>query len=170
MLLEFDGEARFHASQSTDHPSTEVPGRPTMSRHLLQSPDSLAPAQLPPSESNALAEWKIARGLRDVFEFSQVLLEQPNATVIAPGERHWDIFERLCRESKATGNLVQDAWFAALAVESGCEWITLDRDYARFPVGYHGARRWPPDITSACALWPSCPGFGHRGRRCFGVR
>lgn len=70
---------------------------------------------------------------RDAFEFSQVLLEQPNATVVTPGERHWEIFETLCRDSKATGNLVQDAWFAALAVESGCEWITTDRDYARFP-------------------------------------
>lgn len=70
---------------------------------------------------------------RDTFAFSRVLLEQPNATVIAPGERHWEIFESLCRESKATGNLVRDAWFAALAVESGCEWITTDRDYARFP-------------------------------------
>ncbi|TLZ03430.1 MAG: type II toxin-antitoxin system VapC family toxin, partial [Gammaproteobacteria bacterium] len=35
--------------------------------------------------------------------------------------------------SKATGNLAQDAWFAALAIESGCDWITTDRDYARFP-------------------------------------
>lgn len=70
--------------------------------------------------------------MRDAFEFCRVLLEQPNATVVAPGQRHWEIFEALCRESKATGNLVQDAWFAALAVESGCEWITTDRDYARF--------------------------------------
>jgi hypothetical protein len=70
---------------------------------------------------------------RDAFEFSRVLLEQSNATVITPGDRHWEIFETLCRESKASGNLVQDAWFAALAVESGCEWITSDRDYARFP-------------------------------------
>jgi hypothetical protein len=23
--------------------------------------------------------------------------------------------------------------FAALAIESGCEWITTDRDYSRFP-------------------------------------
>jgi hypothetical protein len=37
-----------------------------------------------------------------------------------------------CREARAAGNLVQDAWFAALAIESGCEWITTDRDYARF--------------------------------------
>jgi predicted nucleic acid-binding protein len=26
-----------------------------------------------------------------------------------------------------------DAWFAALAIEWDCEWITFDRDYARFP-------------------------------------
>jgi predicted nucleic acid-binding protein len=25
-----------------------------------------------------------------------------------------------------------DAYFAALAIEFGCEWITLDRDFARF--------------------------------------
>jgi predicted nucleic acid-binding protein len=28
---------------------------------------------------------------------------------------------------------VTDAWYAALAIEWGCEWVTLDRDYARFP-------------------------------------
>jgi len=69
----------------------------------------------------------------DVFEFCRVLLEQPYATVTVPRERHWPIFEDLCVKAKATGNLAQDAWFAALAIESGCEWITTDRDYARFP-------------------------------------
>lgn len=68
----------------------------------------------------------------DLFNFCGVLLEQPNATVIVPGERHWSIFETVCRQSKAIGNLVQDAWFAALAIESGTEWITTDGDYARF--------------------------------------
>jgi toxin-antitoxin system PIN domain toxin len=76
--------------------------------------------------------FKRPSALHDAFEFSRVLLEQPNATVITPGERHWQIFQTLCHESKATGNLVQDAWLAALAVESGCEWMTTDRDYARF--------------------------------------
>ena len=52
---------------------------------------------------------------------------------IEPGERHWQIFERLCREASARGNLVPDAWLAALAIESGSEWITTDRDYTRFP-------------------------------------
>jgi toxin-antitoxin system PIN domain toxin len=69
----------------------------------------------------------------DAFAFCRLLLEQPNATVVTPGARHWAIFEDLCVKAKATGNLAQDAWFAALAVESGCEWITTDRDYARFP-------------------------------------
>jgi toxin-antitoxin system PIN domain toxin len=68
----------------------------------------------------------------DAFEFCRAILEQPNATVITPGERHWSIFELVCRQSKATGNLAQDAWFAALAIEAGAEWITTDRDYARF--------------------------------------
>jgi len=68
----------------------------------------------------------------DAFEYCRVLLEQPNATVIVPGERHWSIFEKVCRQSRANGNLVQDAWLAALAIESGAEWITTDGDYARF--------------------------------------
>jgi toxin-antitoxin system PIN domain toxin len=69
----------------------------------------------------------------ETFAFCRALLEQPNATVVMAGERHWPIFETLCGKSRAVGNLVQDAWFAALAIESGCEWITTDRDYARFP-------------------------------------
>lgn len=69
----------------------------------------------------------------DVFDFCRALLEQPNATVTSPGDRHWSIFEDLCEKAKATGNLAQDAWFAALAIESGCDWITTDGDYARFP-------------------------------------
>ena len=69
----------------------------------------------------------------DAFTFCRTLLEQSNATVTVPGARHWSVFEDLCGKAKAKGNLVQHAWFAALAIESGCEWITTDRDYARFP-------------------------------------
>ncbi|HKE84205.1 MAG TPA: type II toxin-antitoxin system VapC family toxin [Vicinamibacterales bacterium] len=64
--------------------------------------------------------------------FCEALLQPEHCTVIQAGARHWNIFVDLCRRSRATGNLVQDAWFAALAIESGCEWITTDRDYARF--------------------------------------
>ena len=71
--------------------------------------------------------------LDEVIGFCDLILMQPQCVTIEPGERHWDIFKRLCSESDARGNLVPDAWFAALAIESGCEWVTLDRDYARFP-------------------------------------
>ena len=64
--------------------------------------------------------------------FCAALRDQPNAVVIAPGERHWQIFTRLCSESGARGNLVPDAFLAALAIETGSEWITTDGDYRRF--------------------------------------
>lgn len=52
---------------------------------------------------------------------------------INPGPRHWGIFERLCEATRAKGNLIADAYLAALAIESGSEWVTTDRDYSRFP-------------------------------------
>jgi len=70
--------------------------------------------------------------LEDAFAFARVLLEQPHCTVVQPGVRHYSIFEDLCRKAAANGNLIQDAWFAALALESGCEWVTTDGDFARF--------------------------------------
>jgi toxin-antitoxin system PIN domain toxin len=71
--------------------------------------------------------------LEDALSFARVLLEQTTCTVVQPGPRHFSLFEGLCRRAAATGNLVQDAWLAALAIEHGCEWISTDGDYARFP-------------------------------------
>ena len=68
----------------------------------------------------------------EVLRFCQRLIDAPLCAVINPRERHWSIFGKLCRETRARGNLVSDAWFAALAIESGCEWITLDGDYRQF--------------------------------------
>ena len=70
--------------------------------------------------------------LDEALAFAAALLDRPNCVVVSPGIRHWDIFARLCGESGARGPLVPDAYFAALAIEAGCEWITTDRDYARF--------------------------------------
>jgi hypothetical protein len=69
----------------------------------------------------------------EALGFCDAIVEAPNCAVVQPRERHWSIFTDLCRQARVKGNLVQDAWFAALAIESGCEWITTDRDYARFP-------------------------------------
>jgi toxin-antitoxin system PIN domain toxin len=72
--------------------------------------------------------------LEEVFAYADNLLGQPHCEVVTPGTRHWAIFKRLCIEGGVRGPLVADAWFAALAIERGCVWITFDRDdYARFP-------------------------------------
>lgn len=70
--------------------------------------------------------------LEGALEFAEALRSQPNCIVLAPGDRHWSIFTRLCREGDARGNLVPDAYLAALAIESGSELVTTDRDFARF--------------------------------------
>lgn len=64
--------------------------------------------------------------------FVRCLLHHPRAILVTPGEQHWSIFEHLCQETDATGNLIPDAWLAALAIEWSCEWITYDKDFARF--------------------------------------
>ncbi|MBN1960385.1 MAG: type II toxin-antitoxin system VapC family toxin [Deltaproteobacteria bacterium] len=64
--------------------------------------------------------------------FAHEVLLQPNCVRITPGERHFSIFTSLLKKCGARGNLVPDAYLAALAIESGCEFITTDSDYARF--------------------------------------
>jgi toxin-antitoxin system PIN domain toxin len=69
----------------------------------------------------------------EVFAYCDNLLNQPHCEVVRPGERHWTIFRRLCLETGTRGSRTTDAWFAALAIEHACTWVTFDRDYARFP-------------------------------------
>lgn len=77
--------------------------------------------------------FKAPSSLDQTLEFCADVVAPPHSTLLQPGERHWHIFVDLCRGSQAAGNLVQDAWFAALAIEHGCEWISSDADYAKFP-------------------------------------
>ena len=77
--------------------------------------------------------FKMPSATDESFAFCDYLLGQPHRQIVEPGERHWSIFRQLCIETATTGPRVTDAWFAALAIEWGCEWVTLDRDYARFP-------------------------------------
>jgi toxin-antitoxin system PIN domain toxin len=70
--------------------------------------------------------------LDDALVFAEQLRGASNCVIVRPGPRHWDIFSRLARSARVRGNLVPDAYLAALAIESGSEWITTDRDYSRF--------------------------------------
>jgi len=71
--------------------------------------------------------------IEEVFAFCDMLMSRPNCELVRPGPRHWSIFTRVCLEAGVRGPRVSDAWFAALAIEHACTWITYDRDYARFP-------------------------------------
>jgi uncharacterized protein len=77
--------------------------------------------------------FQVPTSLDRAIDYVEDLRSRPQCVVIAPGPRHWEIFARLCRVAGAGGNLVPDAYLAALAMESGSEWITTDRDYGRFP-------------------------------------
>lgn len=52
---------------------------------------------------------------------------------LTPGEKHWSIFAKLCKVTRAHSKLVNDAWLAALALEHGCELISADSDFSKFP-------------------------------------
>lgn len=71
--------------------------------------------------------------LEVALEFAEALRTTPNAVPIGPGARHWGIFERLCRQADVAGNLVPDAYLAALAIEHGATWYSADRGFSRFP-------------------------------------
>lgn len=77
--------------------------------------------------------FKLPTGLEHALLFAAQVRSQPNCVVLTPGARHWEIFTRLCRAAGVKGNLVSDAFLAALAIESGSEWITTDGDFSRFP-------------------------------------
>lgn len=69
----------------------------------------------------------------EAFAFIYSLLGHPNAVLLNPGREHVRLFEELCRAADARGDLVADAYLAALAIETGALLVSADRDFARFP-------------------------------------
>jgi hypothetical protein len=61
---------------------------------------------------------------------------------VGPGPRHGEIFATLCRSARPSGDTVWDAYHAAVAIENGCEWATVDADFARF-----AGLRWMNPLT-----------------------
>jgi toxin-antitoxin system PIN domain toxin len=65
--------------------------------------------------------------------FCRQLIARPNASMIQPGQRHWQIMAGLIESAGVRGAMVSDAFLAALAIEHDCELVTSDKDFARFP-------------------------------------
>ena len=82
--------------------------------------------------------------LDDALAQVAALLAADGVVRATPGPRHWETVERLCRAADARGNLVVAAQRAAVAIELGATWVTLDRDFARFP-----GLRWVSPLDAA---------------------
>ena len=64
--------------------------------------------------------------------FVDALLSQPASVALRPGGGHWRIFRGMSASLQLTGNRIPDAYHAALALEHGCEWVTLDRGFSAY--------------------------------------
>lgn len=72
--------------------------------------------------------------LPEALSFVEDLRKRRAVRIAAPGPEHWKIFAELLSRYEATGNLIPDAYHAALAIEHGYEWISLDRGFARYTI------------------------------------
>jgi uncharacterized protein len=71
--------------------------------------------------------------LETVTNFARALQSTPGFEILPTTERVLATTLTLCQQTQAKGNLVQDAFLAAHAMEHGCVWVTTDRDFSRFP-------------------------------------
>ncbi len=60
-------------------------------------------------------------------------IRQPDALIVHPGRRHWEIFRNLIEMTGTGGNLTMDAHLAALAIEHSAKLCSADYDFMRFP-------------------------------------
>lgn len=76
--------------------------------------------------------FEVPSSLDDAIYFVNQLQSQSNAINVFPKDRHWEIFQNLIQDTQAKGNFIPDAYHAALAIESGCEWVTTDKGFKKF--------------------------------------
>jgi toxin-antitoxin system PIN domain toxin len=88
--------------------------------------------------------YKVPTPLAVLEEFLDACLTAPSALRLRADEQHFDLFRTLCRRADCRGNLVQDAYLAALALEHNATFITTDRDFSRFP-----RLRWQHPLNDA---------------------
>jgi toxin-antitoxin system PIN domain toxin len=95
------------------------------------------------------AIFRPATPMDEALAFCRHLITRPAASIIQPGERHWEIMVELIESAEIRGASVSDAYLAALAIEHGCELVTSDKGFARFPT-----LRWRHPLTPRGDLAP----------------
>jgi uncharacterized protein len=122
------------AAHRDDHPHFEVArawlDELLVTRSPFGIPDLVAGSFLRIATNRRI--FSIPTPVAAAFEYLRSLRGQPAHTNLAPGPRHLELFERLCRDADASGDLISDAQLAAIAIEHACELVSFDRDFARF--------------------------------------
>jgi hypothetical protein len=67
------------------------------------------------------------------MQFIEEIRDQAAWSPADPQRDSWPSFRRFCLNAEARGGLVTDAYLAAQAERLGCEIITTDHDFAKFP-------------------------------------
>ena len=122
------------AAHRADHPHHEVVApwfvRLTSGDDPFWVPDTVWASFVRVSTNRRI--FDVPTPLDATFDFIGAVRSQPNHVALVPTDRHLDLFEDLCRDYDAAGDLTADAYIAALALDHGGTVVSLDRDFARF--------------------------------------
>ncbi|MEO0508249.1 MAG: type II toxin-antitoxin system VapC family toxin [Verrucomicrobiota bacterium] len=83
--------------------------------------------------------------LDKALDFVADFRTRPSVRLAVPGSRHWTIFTDLLTRYEAKGNRIPDVYHAALALEYGYYWVSLDRGFSRY-----SELRWVHPLDSLC--------------------
>ncbi len=67
-----------------------------------------------------------------VIDALEAITIRPNCRVIHSNPSHLYRFLELCVDMKIVGDLVPDAYIAALAIDNNCTLVSTDKDFRRF--------------------------------------
>lgn len=122
------------AAHRNDHPHFEI-AQPWL-ESALASPESIGVPDVVWASFFRIATsrriFKIPTPLEAAFDFADAVVGAERYAAVNPGPRHLAIFRQICVESDVVGDLIADAFLAAIAVENGCGVASFDRDFARF--------------------------------------
>lgn len=84
--------------------------------------------------------------MNEALHFIEKIIKLPQAMHVQPGSKHWELFKTYCSLKEIRGSRVTDACLAALAVESGCEWVSDDNDFRLFSNLHWRRPGGPPNL------------------------
>lgn len=70
--------------------------------------------------------------LEQALDFVRDFRSRRAVRIAVNGPEHWAIFSDLLERYEARGNTVPDLYHAALAIEYGYDWVSLDRGFSRY--------------------------------------